>query len=225
LIGAQQRRRELLRAAEFDHLGGARPFIDAVMFKYSFRDYGNKELNLAIDAAHKADVGLIAMKTQSSEAGIAGAVQKFQKTGKWNKYQAVLKAVWADPRITAAVSHMETVEQLRENIAAAVDRHELGANEQDALHRYAELTRPYACQGCDHICGAAVDAPVRIATTMRCLMYHDSYGDPAKARRVFAELPAEARRLADVDFGQANRACPHGVNVAAHMQRAAEILT
>ena len=29
------------------------------------------------------------------------AWKKFQKTGKWNKFQSVLKAVWADDRIAA----------------------------------------------------------------------------------------------------------------------------
>jgi uncharacterized protein len=210
--------------AELLHAAAQRPFIDAVMFKYSFRDYGNKELNEAMDAAHRADVGLIAMKTQSSEAGIANAVQKFEKTGKWNKYQSVLKAVWEDKRIAAAVSHMVDVKQLKENIAAALDRGKLGANERGAIRRYAEATRAHACDGCEHICGPAVAAPVRIATTLRCLMYLDSYGDADKARRVFSELPAEARQLEGVDFSAASRACPHGIDLVAQMERARNVL-
>ncbi|HEY6560551.1 MAG TPA: aldo/keto reductase [Polyangiaceae bacterium] len=210
--------------AELLHAAAKRPFVDAVMFKYSFRDYGDVELNRAIDAAHKAGVGLIAMKTQGSEAGFRDAWKKFEQAGKWNKYQAVLKAVWADERITAAVSHMDSVEQLRENIAAALDPSTLGALEQDAVRRYAELTRPYACRGCDHLCNPAVDAPVRIGTTLRSLMYHDSYGDSEKARRVWSELPPEARQLGGVDFTAASRVCPHGVDVVALMQRAAVVL-
>lgn len=210
--------------AELLHAAAARPFVDVVMFKYSFRDYGNLELNRAIDAAHKAGVGLIAMKTQGSEAGFRDAWKKFEKTGKWTKHQAVLKAVWADTRISAAVSHMETVAHLRQNIAAAVDRKQLGAAEHNAVQRYAELTRPYACAGCDHLCGAAVAAPVRIGTVLRCLMYHDTYGDPDKARRVFHELPLEARALDGIDFSKASRVCPHGIDVAAQMQRARELL-
>jgi hypothetical protein len=210
---------------ELLHAAAKRSFVDAVMFRYSFRDYGNKELNQAIDAAHAAGVGLIAMKTQGSEAGLAEAWKKFEQTGKWNKYQAVLKAVWADERIAAAVSHMTTVDQLKENILAALDGKKLGSLERDALHRYAVLTRPYACDGCDHICGSAIAAPVGIATTMRALMYHDTYRDPDKARRVFQELPVEAQRIGAVDFSAANRACPHGVDVVAQMKRAAELLT
>lgn len=165
----------------------------------------------------------IAMKTQGSEAGFQDAWKKFEQTGKWNKYQAVLKAVWADQRISAAVSHMETMAQLRENLAAALDGKPLGKQETDAVRRYAESTRRFACQGCEHLCNPHVDAPVRIGSTLRCLMYHDSYRDPDKARRVFDELPVEARRFGHVDFSKANRACPHGVDIATHMRRAADL--
>lgn len=198
-------------------------WVDAIMFRYNFRQYGNKELNDAIDACAKANVGLIAMKTQGSEASFADAWKKFEGTGKWNKYQAVLKAVWADDRIAAAVSHMDSLEKLKENVAAALDRTELGALDVEALEKYASATRGQACDGCDHLCGAAVAAPVRIGTTMRCVMYHDVYGDPDKARQAFAKLPAEARKLSGVDFARANAACPHGIDVAAHMERAARI--
>ena len=210
---------------ELLHAAARRPFVDAVMFRYSFRDYGDKELNRAIDAAHKAGVGLIAMKTQGSESGIRDAWTKFEQTGKWNKHQAVLKAVWEDQRITAAVSHMETTAQMRENLAAALDGKPLGQRETDAVRRYAELTRAHACQGCEHLCNPHVDAPVRIGTTLRCLMYHDSYGDSEKARRVYHELPEAARHLEGVDFSGASRACPHGVDVETAMLRARELFT
>ena len=210
---------------ELLHAAAQRPFVDAVMFRYSFRDYGDKDLNRAIDAAHKARVGLIAMKTQGSESGFRDAVSQFEGTGKWNKYQAVLKAVWADERITAAVSHMESTTQMRENLAAALDGKPLGRREVEAIERYAGLTRAYACQGCEHLCNPHVTAPVRIGTTLRCLMYHDSYGDPEKALRVFRELPVEAQRLEGVDFAAASSACPRGIDVEAQMQRARELFT
>jgi uncharacterized protein len=201
------------------------PWIDAIMFRYNFRQYGNKELNLAIDACAKSDIGLIAMKTQSSEVGIADAWKKFEQTGKWNKFQAVLKAVWADPRISAAVSHMDSFEKLKDNIAAACDKHELGLVDRQALERYAEATRGFACDGCDHLCNPAVDAPVEIGATLRCVMYHDVYGEQDEAKQRFAALPEGARRLEGVDFSRANAACPHGVDIAAHMARAREIFS
>lgn len=199
-------------------------WIDSIMFKYNFRSYGEKELNKAIDACKKTDIGMIAMKTQGSEASFAKAWKKFEQTGKWNKHQAVLKAVWADERISAAVSHMDTFDKLKQNIAAALDTTKLTQVEQDALRQYAEATRHLACEGCDHHCNPAVDAPVQIGTTMRYLMYHDMYGEQDKAKEMFAALPEGARNLKNVDFTGANAACPHGIDVAWHMKRANDVL-
>jgi predicted aldo/keto reductase-like oxidoreductase len=210
--------------AELLHKAAKTPWVESVMFRYNFRSYGNKELNAAIDAAHKAGVGLIAMKTQGAEAGFRDAWQKFEKTGKWNKHQAVLKAVWADERISAAVSQMDTFEKLRENIAAALDRTSLTTSETEALERYAQATRPFACDGCDHLCNAVVAADARIGDTMRFLMYHDAYGEQERARHLYAKLPAGARGLSQVDLTPANRACPHGVDVAGLMKRAEAVL-
>ncbi len=100
------------------------PWIDAIMFKYNFRDFGDQALNAAMDACHKANVGLIAMKTQGSAVTFADRVNKFEG-GKFSHHQAVLKAVWDDPRITAAVSHMDTLEKLKANIADALCPHKI----------------------------------------------------------------------------------------------------
>ena len=210
--------------AELLELAATKPWIDAVMFRYNFRQYGDVKLSNAMNAAHKAGVGLIAMKTQASEASFAEAWKKYEQTGKWTKHQAVLKAVWADERITAAVSHMDTFDKLKENIAAAVDTTKLGTLEQRSLERYAAATRAQACDGCEHICNPTVAAPVRIGTTLRYLMYHDAYGETARAREAFRRLPLAAQAIHDVNFAPAAAACPHGVNVAGLMKRAAEVL-
>lgn len=209
---------ELLEAA------ARRPWVDAVMFRYNFREYGDAKLNKAIDAAAKANVGLIAMKTQSSAVSFADEWKKFQRTGKWNRHQAVLKAVWADDRITAAVSHMDSLGKVKENVAAATDKSGLSALEQGELERYAAETRRFACSGCDHLCGAHIEEPIPIADVMRHLMYHDAYGERQEARALFRALPPEARRIDSVDFRAAAAACPHGFDLAAHMRRAARVL-
>jgi aryl-alcohol dehydrogenase-like predicted oxidoreductase len=209
------------RVVDLLNLAAERPWIESIMFRYNFRKYGDKELNLAMDKCAKAGIGLIAMKTQGSEASFKDAWKKFEKKGKWTKHQAVLKAVWEDPRITAAVSAMKSFEQLRQNIAAAVDKTKLGALEKDALFRYAEATRCYACDGCDHHCNPAVEGPAAIGDTMRGVMYHDVYGDEAKGRETLAKLPTGAL---DLDYAKANTACPNGLDVVRHIQRAREIV-
>jgi len=209
---------ELLNAA------ARTPWIDAVMFRYNFRQYGNKELNQAMDACHKAGVGLIAMKTQGSAVSFEQGWQKFQQTGKWNKFQAVLKAVWADERISAAVSEMDSLEKIQENAAAARDPGKLGEIDRRELERYALATRSMACDGCGHLCGKALNAPIPVATTLRYLMYHDSYGKRDAARALYQALPEAARRLDGLDFSAATAACPNGLDLAEHLKRAAAVL-
>jgi predicted aldo/keto reductase-like oxidoreductase len=213
------------RVAELLELAAKTPWIDSVMFRYNFRQYGNTELNKAIDNAHKAKVGLIAMKTQGSAVSFESEVDKFKQTGKWNKYQAVVKAVIADERITAAISDMDNLDKLHENVAAALDKTKLTRAEVRELYRYAAATRHLACDGCDHLCGAAIDAPVQIGNTLRYLMYHDVYGRPELARDLFRALPEEARNFAHLDFQAAAAACPNGVDVGGYLARAARVLT
>ncbi|HAA53437.1 MAG TPA: hypothetical protein DCE42_01695 [Myxococcales bacterium] len=200
------------------------PWIDSIMFRYNFRQYGDKKLNAAIDKCHKAGIGLIAMKTQGSASSFEPKWKQFQKKGKWNKHQAVLKAVWADPRITAAVSHMDTFQKLRENIAAAIDPQKLTKAEVKELTKYAAATRSIACDGCEHICNAAMKENVQIGTTMRYLMYHDVYGQTEEAKELFGALPPEARDLEKLDFSAATAACPHNIDLNTHLKRAAKIL-
>lgn len=204
------------------HKAATLPWVESVMFRFSFRQYGDLELNAAMDAAHRSGVGLIAMKTAGS--GLSVEPVALWQGGKWNRHQSALRAAWADARITAAVSHMDTFEKLRENVAAAVDRTALSPAETAALQRFAEATRPMACDGCEQHCSVAVAAPVRIGDTLRCVMYHDVYGEPERAREVFRSLPVAAQRLHGVDFSRAAAACPHGVDVARHMARAREVL-
>jgi uncharacterized protein len=212
--------------AELLELSARTPWIDAVMFRYNFQQYGNDKLNRAIDAAHKAKVGLIAMKTQGSAVSFESQWKKFEQTGKWNKYQAVMKAVWADERIAGAVSDMDNIEKVRENIGAALDKTKLTAAEVESLYKYAAATRSVTCDGCDHLCTPALgpEAAVQIGPTLRYLMYHDVYGKSDLAKEMFRKLPAEARQYASIDFKPAQAACPHKVDIAHWMSRAATVL-
>jgi len=210
--------------AELLTLAAKTGWVESVMFRYNFRQYGNKELNLAMDAAFKAGVGLIAMKTQGSAVSFEQQWQKFQQTGKWTQHQAVLKAVWADERISAAVSDMDSLEKIRQNAEAARDPQKLGQIDVAELQRYALATRSITCDGCDHLCGRALGAPIPVASTLRYLMYHDSYGKRDAARALYQALPESARRIDGIDFSPASAACPNGLDLEQHLKRAAKVL-
>jgi len=139
---------------ELLQIAAKKPWIDSIMFRYDYSKYGNTELNNAIDACVEANIGLIAMKTQRSEVSFQDSWKKFEQTGKWNKHQAVLKAVWADDRISAAVSHMDTFEKLKENIAAAVDQYDLGRADLEAGRQWTPRSKspPRSGSSCTTTC-------------------------------------------------------------------------
>ena len=84
-------------------------WIDQVMIKFNFRDVGGKDryddLNRAIDKASKANIGLVAMKTQSGAANFPTKMKELQEKG-YKKEVAAIKTVWMDGRMQVVVSEM-----------------------------------------------------------------------------------------------------------------------
>jgi predicted aldo/keto reductase-like oxidoreductase len=214
-------------------LGAAKlGWIDAVMFTYNFRVMHTPKMQEAIQAASQAGIGLVAMKTQASGPGTKTppseaelkVLESFQKRGFTDK-QAKLKAVWETPQIASLCSQMPNLSILSANVAAARDLTKLAREEIDSLRQYALETRGGYCAGCGRICQEAVGGAVPINEVMRCLMYHQEYGEPELAKLTFAGLPEAVRgRLAEVDYSPAEQACPQGLAIARLVRQAEELL-
>jgi hypothetical protein len=197
-------------------------FVDAIMFKYNFRDYDNAAINRAIDQCAAAGIGLIAMKTQGGAVSFQEVVDQFKAKG-FNPFQAALKAVWADGRIHGLVSAMKNLKQVQENAQAA--RHsEMGMEEREMLLEYAAATSHLYCRGCGQLCESQLQAPLQVADTLRYRMYSENYGERERGRALYAALPPAARQIEGVDFGPAEAACPHRVPIGALMREAAQKL-
>jgi hypothetical protein len=150
--------------------------------------------------------------------------ERFMDQGFTDK-QARLKMVWENPQIASLCSQMPNLTILSANVAAARDVTKLGREELDSLRRYALETNCDYCAGCANICLEAVGGAVPVNEVMRCLMYHQYYGEPELARLTFAGLPQEVRqRLTQVDYSKAEQACPHKLAIAALMRQAMETL-
>jgi predicted aldo/keto reductase-like oxidoreductase len=196
---------------------------DVIMFRYSFAKYGDLEMNKAIDNCKKAGIGLIAMKVQSSVPDEEESVVGFQSKD-FNLAQAKLKAVWADERIDAVVSHMDNTTKLAENIAAAKSPVQLSMSDFQQLQRIATATAAYSCQGCSHICESRIEGDVKVADQFRYLMYEECYGERTAARNLYRELAPSERAMEGIDFARATRACPQGIDIAARLTKVRERL-
>ncbi len=200
-------------------------WIDAIMTAYNFRLMQNPEMQAAVEACHKAGIGLIAIKTQAAGpvakwAGQDAKVETeqdrklvghFLKRG-FTQGQAKIKVVLQDERFSSVCVGMENIALLRSNVTAVLHKAKLTHEDMVILKRYAEVTCSDYCAGCAHICDSGVpDAlrPGRISDIMRYLMYYNNYREQDRARELFAQIPNKARnRLLSLDYGLAEARCP-----------------
>jgi predicted aldo/keto reductase-like oxidoreductase len=197
--------------------------INIIMFRYNFAQYGDAELNKAMDACVNAGIGLLGMKTQSSVPTDNEFVQKFQSQN-FSLHQARLKAAWADERISGCVSGMTNMQIMMENATAARSVADLTATEVNQLQRYASETAHLNCKGCTHICESRVAGDLRIGEHLRYLMYAECYGEKDGARDMYAALSPSERDFGSVDLAEATRACPQGIDIRARLETARSVL-
>jgi len=189
------------------------PWIDVIMIPYNFYLAQDAELQAAVDVCYKADIGLIAMKTLGMGQRISTDADKklvnhFLQRG-FTEAQAKIKLVLEDKRFSSACVGMKNVSVLNSNVAAAFDKTKLTQADRDIFKEYAETTCSGYCAGCADICNSALtDAPY-VSDIMRYLMYYNSYGEQAEAKRLFAQIPVGVRnKLLNMDYNLAEARCP-----------------
>jgi len=209
-------------------------WIDGIMTTYNYRVMTTDEMQRAVDACHKAGIGLTAMKTQASSSWTYMGVEsdasralgrRFIDKG-MTKEQARLLAVWTDERIAAICSQMNTMAILKANTEAAVNQARLTTSERRCFEVEAQATAANYCAGCTATCQSLLAADVPVGKIMRCLMYARSYGDHFRARVEFHDIPAEVRdQLATLDYAAAERHCPQNMPIGRLMAEAADELS
>ncbi|MGB2984244.1 MAG: aldo/keto reductase [Phycisphaerae bacterium] len=183
----------------------------------------NAEFNKALDACHKAGIGLISMKQGRGVEKIKDVFPTFEKKG-LSTHTAVLSAMWTDERFACTCSHMKNFEELRENAIAAknfkpLTKEELGA--VDTMLREGERT---FCVGCDGRCREAANTRAKLNTIARYVSYAEEDGRVYEARELLTALPPEARDWPGADVAAASRACKCNLDFARILERAEELL-
>jgi predicted aldo/keto reductase-like oxidoreductase len=184
---------------------------------YNFRLMQDAEIQATIDKCYKKGIGLIAMKTQAKN--IEGDEDKkltahFLEKG-FTEGQAKIKAVLQDKRISSACVSMDNVVLLTTNVAAVLDKTELSQADIRLLNEYTQSDCSGYCAGCAYICDSVLPNSPYVSDIMRYLMYYNSYGRRDKARRLFAQIPADVRNsLLTADYRLAETRCPQHLPIA-----------
>ncbi len=198
-------------------------WIDAITTLYNFRVMQDPKMQAAIEACHKAGIGLTAMKAFSRGVRRLQPVETeedkkllghFQKRG-FTQEQAKIKVVLQDKRFSAVSVGMQNISLLNTNVDAVLNKTKLTKADIEALIEYARATCSGYCAGCAYICDSALPHTPFISDIMRYLMYYNSYGDKIRARKLFAQIPHSVRnRLPSTDYTLAETRCPQHLPIA-----------
>jgi len=204
-------------------------WIDALMITYNYILMRNDEVKRQVDAAAKAGIGLIAIKSQGKspdfqETSEALTATKYFLEKGYTLEQAKLKAIWNDERIASICSEITNVTILKDNVAASADNVQLSSQDFRMFKMLAEGELSHYCRGCGK-CMSAMEAENRIPDVMRYMMYYHGYGERDRARSLYRELPESLRNtIASTDYSMAESVCPHRIQIGGIMKKAARIL-
>ncbi len=189
-------------------------FFDMILVTYNFKS--DPKVKEAIARAAKANIGVIAMKTQ------AGGYQT-KELGDISPHQASLKWVLQDTNVTAAVPAMENLKHLQDNLAVMGMQLALNDIDRDILRRYDAATAKLYCRRCG-VCTGSCPSQVDIPTINRSLMYAEGYRNLGLARATYRELDLAKSAAACIDCSVCSAQCAHGLDIGERMGRARALL-
>ncbi len=219
------RRPEILQAAA---RGG---FVDAIMLQNNPWTAKEDAMNRAIDACHKAGIGLISMKQVAGNLRngnltideVARRLPELAQKG-LTPYQGLLHAIWTDERFSSCCVSMRNTEQVRENTDAARKFKPLTSAEMIRMREVFLAAGPTLCAGCDGRCSQAGGTTAELGNLTRFLTYHEHHGYRSEARRLYSEMSDAARDWSAADLEAARQGCPSKLDFASLLPKADRLL-
>ena len=194
-------------------------FIDIIML--AFNPYYEKggAFDKALDACHKAGIGLVAMKTMRSTKDVPKRLPELDKLG-LTTHQAVLHSVWSDPRIASVCNSIENVDQMQSNTAAARSYKEpLKFAHLELLKETMLAGRRTMCTGCPSCEAFAKQTDLAFHDISRFVTYYEQDGN-TEAREYYQALAAEHRDISKVDLAALRDGCQFKTDYPEIMRRA-----
>ena len=194
-------------------------FLDALMVFYTpFYEPGGV-FDKALTACHEKGIGLIAMKTLRHAGNVPKRIPEFEQLG-LTTHQALLQAVWSDPRITAVCNSVKNFDQMKSSIAAAHGYKEpLKVSQIDKLKAVVLSSRRTMCPGCPSCDGMVATTEFAFRDVARYTTYFEQDANP-QARDLYHALPASARDASKADLIALRDNCTFGIDYPAIVARA-----
>jgi hypothetical protein len=189
------------------------------MLKYTPFFTPGDPFDKAVDACHKAGIGLVAMKTMRCAGEVPARIPEFDKLGLTTN-QGLLQAVYSDPRISAICSAINNVSEMEANTAAAREfKGPLKFADIAALKETVMASRRTMCPGCPSCDAISAATGFAFLDISRYVTYYEQDGDLG-AKDLYRELSAASRDQSQVDLAALREGCSFGVDYPDIIRRA-----
>jgi predicted aldo/keto reductase-like oxidoreductase len=194
-------------------------FIDIVMLAYNPFYQKGGALDKALDACHKAGIGLVAMKTMRDVKDVPKRLPEFDKLG-LTTHQAKLHACWSDPRISSVCNMIDNVDQMTASSTAARGYKEpLKFAHMELLKETIIAGRRTMCTGCPACEEASKQTDFAFLDIARFVTYYEQDGN-TEARDYYQALAMEHRDMSKADFAALRDGCHFKTDYPEIMRRA-----
>ena len=207
------------RLSEYLNAAAEGGFVDVIMLAYTPFYKRGEAFDKALDACHKAGIGLVAMKTMRNSGDLPKRMPEFDKLG-LTLHQALLHAVWSDSRISSICSMIENVGQMEANTAAARSyKGPLKMGHLDLLKETVMAHRRTLCPGCPACAEMAARTDVAFHDIARFVTYYEQDGNQ-EARAMYQALSPSLRDHSSIDLAGLRDRCAFKIDYPAIMRRA-----
>jgi hypothetical protein len=194
------------RLPDYLNAAAAGGFLDLIMLAFNPFYPKDGPLDKALDAAHQAGIGLVAMKTMRSTKDVPKRLPELDKLG-LTTHQGILHAVWSDPRISVVCNMIDNVDQMQSSTAAARSYKEpLKFAHMELLRETILAGRRTMCTGCPACEQASQQTDFAFHDIARFVTYYEQDGN-VDARDYYQALAPGRRDTSRVDLAALRNAC------------------
>jgi hypothetical protein len=164
-----------------------------------------------LTACHEKGIGLIAMKTLRHAGNVPRRLPEFEKLG-LTTHQALLQAVWSDPRISAVCNSVQNFDQMKSSIAAAHGyKAPLEISLVERLKDVVLASRRTMCPGCPSCDAKVASTDFAYRDIARYVTYFEQDRD-GRSRDLYRVLPESARAASEADLEALRDGCAFGID-------------
>ncbi len=206
--------------------------FDGMTVQYNLLDRKNED---AIAQAHERGMGVTIMGPIGGGRLVASSqqIQNLIPGGSKSAPEVALRFVLSNPNVTIALSGMNSIEMVDENVVTGSRTEPLSAEERQHVLEMLEENKRLAdlyCTGCDYCMPCEQD--VDISANFQAMNYLRVYGLKEHAQRQYSRLgerkvdeePAPAWAEACIECGECEPKCPQDIPIREQLEEVRKAL-